>query len=160
MPFLGRGYAAVRFTEPSENFAASTRTSGPRTASPSATWSTEVDFPYVASVARVNAAVAGHPGPRPAAARPTRTIGPGRLENDTDPALDAGPEPDLAGYEVVWRDTDGPVLGARPGRRQRHRATLTDLSKDDLHFGVRAVDRDGHRSPVAFPLPPARAPAS
>ena len=28
-----------------------------------------------------------------------------------------------------------------------------DLSKDNAFFGVRAVDRDGHRSPVAFPAP-------
>jgi hypothetical protein len=28
-----------------------------------------------------------------------------------------------------------------------------DLSKDNVHFGVRAVDRDGHRSPVASPAP-------
>ncbi|MDG4801246.1 hypothetical protein [Micromonospora sp. WMMD980] len=28
-----------------------------------------------------------------------------------------------------------------------------DLSKDNVFFGVRAVDRDGHRSPVAFPRP-------
>ena len=28
-----------------------------------------------------------------------------------------------------------------------------DLSKDNVHFGVRAVDRDGHRSPVAYPRP-------
>ena len=28
-----------------------------------------------------------------------------------------------------------------------------DLSKDNVHFGVRAVDRDGHRSPVAAPRP-------
>jgi hypothetical protein len=28
-----------------------------------------------------------------------------------------------------------------------------DLSKDNLFFGVRAVDTDGHRSPVAAPRP-------
>ena len=28
-----------------------------------------------------------------------------------------------------------------------------DLSKDNVQFGVRAVDRDGHRSPVAAPSP-------
>ena len=26
-----------------------------------------------------------------------------------------------------------------------------DISKDNVQFGVRAVDRDGNRSPVAFP---------
>ena len=28
-----------------------------------------------------------------------------------------------------------------------------DLSKDNLHFGVRAVDGAGHHSPVAYPRP-------
>jgi hypothetical protein len=28
-----------------------------------------------------------------------------------------------------------------------------NLSKDNVFFGLRAVDRDGHRSPVAFPVP-------
>jgi hypothetical protein len=30
-----------------------------------------------------------------------------------------------------------------------------DLSKDNAFFGVRAVDRRGHRSPAAFPTPQA-----
>jgi hypothetical protein len=28
-----------------------------------------------------------------------------------------------------------------------------DLSKDNVFFGVRAYDKAGHRSPVAFPAP-------
>jgi hypothetical protein len=28
-----------------------------------------------------------------------------------------------------------------------------NLSKDNVFFGVRAVDTAGHRSPVAFPVP-------
>jgi len=28
-----------------------------------------------------------------------------------------------------------------------------DLSKDNVFFGVRAVDADGHRSPVTAPAP-------
>ena len=37
LPFLNNGYAAVRFTEPNENFATSTRTCAPRTARCTAT---------------------------------------------------------------------------------------------------------------------------
>ena len=33
------------------------------------------------------------------------------------------------------------------------RFTIPDLSKDAVQVGVRAVDRDGYRSPVAFPVP-------
>jgi hypothetical protein len=31
--------------------------------------------------------------------------------------------------------------------------TLTGVNKDDWQVGLRAVDRDGNRSPVAFPVP-------
>jgi hypothetical protein len=30
-------------------------------------------------------------------------------------------------------------------------AVTLDISKDNVQFGVRAVDKAGHRSPVAFP---------
>ena len=30
-------------------------------------------------------------------------------------------------------------------------AVTLDMSKDNVQFGVRAVDQTGHRSPVAFP---------
>jgi hypothetical protein len=32
-------------------------------------------------------------------------------------------------------------------------ATMEAMSKDNFFFGIRAVDRDSHRSPVSFPLP-------
>ena len=33
--------------------------------------------------------------------------------------------------------------------------TVTSLNKDDNQVGVRAIDRDGNRSPVAYPIPAA-----
>lgn len=60
------------------------------------------------------------------------------------------PEPDVAGYEVVWRETTSAVW-----QHVRDLGTATEarmsMSKDDVFFGVRAYDRDGYRSPVAFP---------
>ena len=63
-----------------------------------------------------------------------------------------GTEPDLAGYEVLWRETTAPnwthVIGVGDV------TTFTvDLSKDNVFFGIRAVDTAGHRSPVASPQP-------
>ena len=31
--------------------------------------------------------------------------------------------------------------------------TIKGLSNDDNQVGVRAIDRDGNRSPVAYPIP-------
>ncbi|WP_327327122.1 hypothetical protein OG735_34950 [Streptomyces sp. NBC_01210] len=63
-----------------------------------------------------------------------------------------GREADLAGYEVVWRETTAPewthVVPA--GDPISH---TVELSKDNVFFGVRAVNRAGLRSPVAFPAP-------
>ncbi len=64
------------------------------------------DFGYMARVAgeRRGAVVAGaRPGHAQEPPRLTQT-----LNNDTDLAWDRGTEPDLAGYEVVWRETTEP----------------------------------------------------
>ena len=76
-----------------------------------------------------------------------------RLTNDTDLAWQPNTEPDLAGYEVVWRDTTEPLWthAIRVGNVTSY--TVEGMSKDNFQFGVRAVDRDGNRSPVSFPLP-------
>jgi hypothetical protein len=154
-PFLQQGYPAVRFTEPAENFARQhqdVRTEGGVAYGDVVT---KVDFAYVAAVARLNGAVAASlalaPAPPSAVAIETR-----RLEYDTTLSWTAPPAPDLAGYEVVWRDTTSPVWEHALDVGNVTRVTLPGLSKDDFYFGVRAVDRQGHRSPVAFPLPVAR----
>jgi len=86
----------------------------------------------------------------PAFGQATRTS---QLTNDTDLVWQRGPEPDLVGYEVVWRETTEPLWthSVRVGNVTSY--TAKRMSKDNLQFGVRAVDRDGNRSPVSFPLP-------
>jgi hypothetical protein len=53
---------------------------------------------------------------------------------------------------VVWRETTAPrwtnVIDVGDAT-----SVTVDLSKDNVFFGVRAVDAEGHRSPVAFPRP-------
>ena len=48
---------------------------------------------------------------------------------------------------------DRSAVDAHDPGGQRHTFTIPDLSKDNVQVGVRAVDRDGYRSPVAFPVP-------
>ena len=40
-----------------------------------------------------------------------------------------------------------------PARGNVTEATIENLNKDDNQVGVRAIDRDGNRSPVAYPIP-------
>ena len=90
----------------------------------------------------------------PAPARPSGVlILTRRLTNDTDLQWAANKEPDLAGYEVVWRDTTEAVWthSIRVGNVTGY--TVKDMSKDNYFFGVRALDRDGNLSPVSYPRP-------
>lgn len=158
LPFLAEGYPAVRLTEPNEAYTRQHQNVRQQDGVAFGDVPERVDFPYVARVARVNgAAIATLALAPPAPA--TASLVTERLESDTTVRWSAVAADDLAGYEVVWRDTTEP-------RWQRSRfvpadqtsLSLPGLSKDDWHFGVRAIDRQGHRSPVTFSLPPAPAP--
>ena len=73
-------------------------------------------------------------------------------DNATTLRWSANPEPDLAGYEVLWRETTAPDW--TNSRFVGDVTTYTiDLSKDNVFFGVRSVDKAGHRSPAAAPRP-------
>ena len=65
----------------------------------------------------------------------------------------ANTEPDLDGYEVVWRETTDSDWTHFIPVGNVTTAHLTKFSKDNVFFGVRAVDKTGHHSPVAFPVP-------
>ena len=76
-----------------------------------------------------------------------------QLAYDTELRWDANPEPDVVGYEVVWRDSTEPLWTHSRKVGNVTDATITGLNKDDNQVGVRAIDRDGNRSPVAYPIP-------
>ena len=74
------------------------------------------------------------------------------LTNDTQLVWNANTDPDLAGYEVVWRETTQPDWTNAIPVGNVTSVTLPLSPKDNFQFGVRAVDKDGHHSPVAFPV--------
>ncbi|TDO41657.1 M20/M25/M40 family metallo-hydrolase [Paractinoplanes brasiliensis] len=149
--FLLRGYPAARFTEPRENFAHEHQDVRVEDGVQYGDLPEFCDFDYIARVARVNAAALWSLAQAPGMPRGV-VIDTTRLTNDTTLRWELGAEPDLAGYEVVWRETTAPDW--EHSRAVGKVTTVTiDLSKDNLFFGVRAVDTDGHRSPVAAPRP-------
>lgn len=153
-PFLERGYAAVRFTEPNEDYRHQHQNIRIENGIQYGDLPQFVDFAYVANVARVNAASLAMLASAPA--RPKNVTMTTGLSNDTDLKWEANKEPDVAGYEVVWRDTTAATwTNSRPvGNVMTY--TLKGMSKDNYFFGVRAVDREGNRSPVTYPRPAAR----
>ncbi|MEV8505925.1 M20/M25/M40 family metallo-hydrolase [Actinoplanes sp. NPDC051475] len=149
--FLLRGYPAARLTEPRENFAHEHQNVRVENGVQYGDLVEFCDFFYIARVARVNAAALWSLAQAPGTPKGV-VIDTTRLTNETTLRWQPSTSTDLASYEVVWRETTAPdwqhVLAVG------NVATVTiDLSKDNVFFGVRAVDRDGHRSPVAAPTP-------
>ena len=67
------------------------------------------------------------------------------------------PEPDLAGYAVLWRLTHEPTWTHRRAiPKDQTEVTLEGLSKDDWLFAVEAFDAQGHRSVPVYPVPQMR----
>jgi hypothetical protein len=155
IPFLERGYPAVRFTEVNEEFKHQHQNVRVENGVRYGDLPEFVDFAYAANVARVNAAALA--GLAWAPARPKNVvILTARLSNDTDLKWDANKEPELAGYEIVWRDTTSPVWTHSKAIGNVTSFTMKGMSKDNFFFGVRAIDRDGNRSPVSYPKPQGR----
>lgn len=152
LPFLERGFAAVRFTEPAEDYRHQHQDIRSEKGVQYGDLPEFVDFAYVAQVTRVNAAGLASLAWAPAAPQEVG-IEVSELENDTTLRWKANTEPDLAGYRILWR-TPGAALWSNSldvGKTTRH--TLKGISKDNFVFGVAALDRDGNPSPASFPRP-------
>ena len=111
-----------------------------------------MDFGYLAQVARVNAAALASLALAPSVPAGVEMEN-FRLENDTTLRWQANPEPDVAGYRIVWRDTTAPFWQHAKDVGKVTRYTLAGVSKDNWQFGLEAVDHDGNASPAAYPRP-------
>ena len=76
-----------------------------------------------------------------------------RLENDTTLRWQPNPEPDVAGYRIVWRETTAPTWQFTKDVGNVTRHTLPGISKDNFTFGLQAYDKDGNVSVAAYPKP-------
>ncbi|MGA7884371.1 MAG: M20/M25/M40 family metallo-hydrolase [Acidobacteriaceae bacterium] len=168
--FNQQGYAAVRFSEWREDFNHQHQNVRVEDGVQYGDLLKYVDFDYVARVARLNAAtlavLASAPPP------PVHVIYPYPKEmvfnnslNNTTIQWQPGPgAPAGTRYMIVWRPTAAPnwtraisaekagvkVSGAAPDAT--YSVTLP-ISKDNVIFGVMAVDPQGHRSPAVVPWP-------
>lgn len=154
-PFLERGYAAVRFTEPNENYQHQHQNVRIENGIQYGDLPQFDDFNYIANVARVNAASLAALASAPA--RPKNVTFPNSLSNDTPIKWDNNQEPDIAGYEIVWRDTTAATWTNSLAVGNVNTYTMKGMSKDNYFFGVRAIDKEGNRSQVTYPKPLPRA---
>ena len=161
-PFLDAGYAALRFTEPVEDWRHQHQDVRVVDGVQYGDLPEFVDFGYVAQVARVNAAALASLALGPSVPREVEMENL-RLEADTTLRWKPNPEPDVAGYRIVWRETTSPAWQQSADVGNVTRYTLAGISKDNYLFGLQAYDRDGNLSVAAFPKPyrpPAPAPAA
>ena len=164
-PFNAKGYAAVRFTTPAENYSNQhTPTDTFANTSPA----------YTAQVTRINAAALSSLALAPRAPVVMRVITTGankgqltlniaRGKSRYDAVLkwttDAA-EPSVAGYAVVMRATTAPFWQKEIWVGNVSEFSLENVSIDDSIFGVKAIDQDGNESLVsvyvtaAFPAGP------
>jgi hypothetical protein len=152
IPFLERGFAAVRFTEPNEDYTHQHQNVRVENGIQYGDLPEFVDFAYVANVARINAASLAQLALAPARPKNVGLLTRG-LGNDTDLQWDANKEPDIAGYEIVWRDTTSATWTNSLYIGNVTKYTAKGMSKDNYFFGVRAVDKEGNKSPATYPKP-------
>jgi hypothetical protein len=149
-PFNLEGFAAVRFSTPTENFANQhSATDTFANTSPA----------YTTYAIKVNAAAAASLAWAPKAPITTETterngrkitsllLTRGRSRYDAFLRWkNENPEPDLAGYVVLTRSTTAPYWEHEIFVGNVTEYTMPGVSIDDLVFAVKAVDKDGNES--------------
>ena len=152
IPFLERGFAAARITEVDEDY--THQHQNVRTENGIFYGDTPefVDFEYTANVTRVNLIALASLASAPAKPKNVAIVTT-RLTNDTELKWDANTDVDLAGYEIVWRDTTSPEWTDSIFVGNVTNFLMKARSKDNYFFGVRAIDKAGNKSPVVYPRP-------
>ncbi len=160
--FFDQGWAAVRLSEPREDFSRQHQDVTERDGKPYGDVPEYADFAYVANVTRVAVATLMELASAPAPPRVTNV----RLLRDRyDTELVYEPAPGATAVEFVWRETTEPdwthvipmaAANPQPTRSERMLGTLAGVCLDDVVVGVRSLGADGSRSRVATPSEPDR----
>jgi hypothetical protein len=150
--YLSQGYPAARMTEPNENFNHEHQDVRVENGEQIGDLIQFMDFSFLARVTKVNVATMWSLAQGPGTPKKVGILT-AALTNTTTLVWAANTEPDLDGYEVVWRETtDADWTHVIPVGNVLT-AAFPHFPKDNFFFGVRAVDKDGHHSPVAYPAP-------
>ncbi|PPJ59974.1 hypothetical protein CBER1_10138 [Cercospora berteroae] len=162
--FLTQGFPAVRFSEAVEDFAHQHQDIREQDGIQYGDLIDFVDFDYTARVARVNLASMWSAANAPATPKNvtiSRIIGFPAGNQSTDPALITnesgfswvtGNDELVEGYELVWRES-GNVQWSYVMDVGNVGNVTVDLNKDNYQFGVRAVGKNGYKSPAVWPYP-------
>ena len=175
--FNHEGYAAVRFTEWREDFNHQHQNVRVENGIQYGDLIKYDNFDYIARVARLNAAamavLASAPPPPVNVLYPPIHVFDNSINNTVIDWDQAPGTPEGTRYEIVWRPTAAPdwqrsisaerlasVPNGKYSDAAGHYSVTIPISKDNVVFGVRAVDAHGHRSPATVPWPAPRPPRS
>jgi hypothetical protein len=149
--FLQAGFPAIRYTEPNENFAHQHQDVRTENGTVYGDLIEFVDFDFTNRVGKVNLATIWSLSQAPGMPRNV-TVDTTALDNNTRLKWIVSSNPDLKGYEVVWRATTAPMWTHMLDVGKVGSVTIP-LSKDNAIFGVRAVGSNGYKSPAVYPFP-------
>ncbi|MBV8656464.1 MAG: M28 family metallopeptidase [Burkholderiales bacterium] len=152
LPFLERGYAAVRFSEPYENFAHQHQDIRVVDGTQYGDLSAFIDVPYITRVTQVNAAGLASLALAPAAPHEVG-IEVTELTNDSTLRWQAPEDDDVAGYRIYWREAGATTWQHAEDVGNVTRYTLKGISKDNFVFGVSTLSKTGQASLAVFPKP-------
>ena len=157
--FNQEGFAAVRFTEWREDFNHQHQNVRTENGVEYGDLLKFVDFPYVAHVAALNAATLATLADAPPPPSNVRIVTK-NLDNNTTLTWTAADAPPGTKYQVVWRQLADPYWvrftdkGIEPSGTPAGSYSVTlPVSKDNVIFGVRLVDAQGHSSAAVVPIP-------
>ncbi|EDU47884.1 peptidase M28 [Pyrenophora tritici-repentis] len=149
--FLQAGYPAIRYTEPNENFAHQHQDIRTENGTVYGDLIEFVDFDFTARVGKVNLATLWSLAQAPAMPRNV-TIDATILDNESRIKWIISNSTDVASYEVVWRSTIA-SLWTHMLDVGKVGYVVLPLSKDNVIFGIRAVGKNGYKSPAVYPFP-------
>lgn len=147
-PFVAQGIAAVRFTEPNEDWRHQHQDLRTENGVVYGDLPEYVDYEYLARVARVNVAVIAELATAPTA--PANVTLKGDLSPNTTLSWEA--PSGTAALEVLWRKTTAVDWEGVKRLAPISGTVVLPLSKDDYLFAVRAVGPTGARSLPTVPV--------
>ncbi|HET7461261.1 MAG TPA: M28 family metallopeptidase [Longimicrobium sp.] len=151
-PFFNAGYPAIRVTSFYEDYTRQHQNLRTENGVRYGDTPDQVDYPYVARMAAMNAATLASLAWAPPA--PDSVTIAGAVTPNTVLRWKAVSAPDLAGYRVYWREPESAQWQFSrfiPGNVTE--ATLPGIVIDNYFFAVAAVDREGHESRPVYPTP-------
>jgi len=157
--FNQEGFPAVRITEWREDFTHQHQNVRTENGVEYGDLVKFVDFQYVAHVAALNAATLATLAYAPPAPQNVRVVTK-NLDNNTTLEWSAPDAPSGTKYQVVWRELTDPDWRFFTDKDIEQSSTPTGgysvtlpISKDNVIFGVKSIDAQGHRSPAVAPMP-------